>query len=329
MEQIKQMLPTGRVWMAAYSCLRKERFELRTEGEAGHGYRVLWHGKAPFGSSAADFIYIDLNDLYRAADALQKDAAADALRRQAEKLLDKSLYYLPVVAELLNLAAGSVRGTPLRAMNRLFKRYKKWQMTFEKLAENVLSADADVDRPKRYMELCFSAEHEFYPALRYGEISVEPVSIGAPSDDARNWFPKRHGSIVEVLSTTDANQFFCYMVSKYLQAQLRMRRCKYCGRYFVLYGNSKQEYCDRPMEGSRGTCKEAGAMKLYVQRQNTDPAIRAYKRAYKTNYARIAYGLTTKEEFYEWSKQARLMRNKCAAGEISLEDFEAWLESSR
>ena len=68
---------------------------------------------------------------------------------------------------------------------------------------------------------------------------------------------------------------------------------------------------------------------LHVQRQNTDPAIRAYKRAYKTNYARIAYGLMTKEEFQAWSKQARQMRNKCAAGEISLEDFNVWLESDR
>ncbi len=329
MERIERTPPVRRIWMAVYIHLRAERFELRADEEDGQDYQVLWRGKAHLGSAAAELPDLDLNDLNRAADALGKEATADDLRMQARKLLDKSPYYLPAAAELLNIAEGRGKGTLLRVMRKTFNRYRQWQTTFKALAENVLSANANIDRPQRYVESCVGAHSELYPVLRYGKVCVEPVLGGSSPVNVWHFVPEHHFPVVEVLNTTDTDQFFCYLISKYLYAQLNMRPCKYCGRYFVLHGNSNQEYCDRPMEGSRYTCKEAGAMKLYVQRQNEDPAIRAYKRAYKTNYARIAYGLMTKEDFTAWSRQAREMRDKCVAGEISLEDFDAWLESGK
>ncbi len=329
MELIEQIHFSGHVWMAAYLEGRNEHFEIRTKSLYGLDHQLLWHGMAPMGSVAADFIYLDLSDLQdalaRVDSAMAKDDTSE-VSRTAQTLLQKSVCYLPFAVEIMRTARTPTRKRSFRALRGLVERYKSWRRTFEHLDGGVFSARADIDRPSRYMEQRSRAPHSSYPALKYGEVSLESIRL---SDGAQRSFPARPYLTAEVLNTEDADQFFCYMISKYLQAQLRMRRCKYCGRYFVLHGNSNQEYCDRPMEGSRGTCKEAGAMKLYVRRQNTDPAIRAYKRAYKTNYARIAYGLKTKEDFYEWSKQARLMRNKCAAGEISLEDFNAWLESGR
>lgn len=329
MELIEHIHFSGHVWMAAYVEGRNEHFEIRTESLYDLDHQLLWHSMAPIGSVAADFIYLDLNDLQDALagtdSALAKDDMSE-VSRTVQTLLQKSVCYLPFSVELMRAAKIPARKRPFRALRELAERYKNWQRTFEHLDGGVFSARADIDRPSRYMEQRIRAPHSFCPALKYGEVSLESVRL---NDGVQRSFPARPYFIAEVLNTEDADQFFCYMISKYLQAQLRMRLCKYCGRYFVLHGNSNQEYCDRPMDGSRCTCKEAGAMKLYVQRQNTDPAVRAYKRAYKTNYARIAYGLMTKEDFDAWSRQARKMRDKCVAGEISQEDFDDWLESGR
>ena len=53
------------------------------------------------------------------------------------------------------------------------------------------------------------------------------------------------------------------------------------------------------------------------------------KRSYKAHNARIRYGLMTREEFQAWSKEARQKRDRCVAGELSLEEFVAWLDSDR
>ena len=53
----------------------------------------------------------------------------------------------------------------------------------------------------------------------------------------------------------------------------------------------------------------------------------AYGKAYKKRFAWIKYGEITQEAFYEWSEQARKMREQCADGKISPEEFNEWLEN--
>ena len=37
----------------------------------------------------------------------------------------------------------------------------------------------------------------------------------------------------------------------------------------------------------------------------------------------------TKEEFSQWSKEAREKRDLCVAGKLSLEEFVAWLDQDK
>ena len=343
------LLPSGHVWTAVYVENRTEHFEIRTDDESELGYRLLWHETAPLGSSAANFIYLDLSILRgtlteatATVSVLAQNGISETTRMVqkiklvtlARKLIHENLFFLPFASELFRLTLDPVKKSDLRALRKLAERNKYWQSMFELLALEVFSAEADVDRPRRYMEQRYGESYEFYPDLRYGEVSMEPIQriqtesgLRYFTNDLQHWFSMEPYFIAEVLNTEDAEQFFCFMISRYLNAQLRMRACKYCGRYFVLRGKSMQEYCDRPIQGSIHTCKEMGAMKLYDRRKNEDPAVRVYKRSYKTHYARIRYGIITKEEFDAWSRYARLLRDQCMAGELSLEDFDAWLES--
>ena len=72
-----------------------------------------------------------------------------------------------------------------------------------------------------------------------------------------------------------------------------------------------------------------GSVRLYEKKIFSEPAIKEYKRSYKAHNARIRYGLMTREEFQAWSKEARQNRDRCVAGELSLEEFVAWLDSDR
>ena len=68
-------------------------------------------------------------------------------------------------------------------------------------------------------------------------------------------------------------------------------------------------------------------MTKYRNKKNEDPIFKAYNKAYKTNNARIRYGKITREMFKDWSKNARIMRDRCYGEDFSLEEFVYWLES--
>jgi hypothetical protein len=119
-----------------------------------------------------------------------------------------------------------------------------------------------------------------------------------------------------------------FFVRECLRRGLWFRRCNSCGKYFALTGYSNTEYCDRLFGDSDKTCKEAGAVRLYRTKIIADPKIQAYNRAYKKRFAWIKYKKISKEAFYEWSERARVQRDRCLAGEISLEELERWLKDS-
>ena len=94
-------------------------------------------------------------------------------------------------------------------------------------------------------------------------------------------------------------------------------------------GNTRLEFCDRLIDGSTKTCKEMGSLRLYEKRKLEELAIKEYKRSYKAHNARIRYGIMTKDEFSQWSKEAREKRDLCVAGKLSLEEFVAWLDQDK
>ena len=132
----------------------------------------------------------------------------------------------------------------------------------------------------------------------------------------------------EVLYPKSVEDIVEFFVREILRRELRFRRCKSCGKYFALTGYSNTEYCDRLFGDSDKTCKEAGAVRLYRTKIIADPKIQAYNRAYKKRFAWIKYKKISKEAFYEWSERARAVRDRCLAGEITLEQLERWLKEN-
>lgn len=181
-------------------------------------------------------------------------------------------------------------------------------------------------------------KHSFpVDVLAYGEVKTEVVPVNA-SDGKRGVKPEllpidelhKRGiktALVEVLYPETVLDLYCYLKSLYLRSEVRFKPCKHCGRYFVLTGNGSTEYCNRPILGSTKTCRQIGAVRIYQSKQLENPAVKAFTKSYKTHNARVRYGTLSHEEFASWSKEARVMRDKCVSGEIPLDELQDWLDS--
>ena len=117
-----------------------------------------------------------------------------------------------------------------------------------------------------------------------------------------------------------------FSLRKCVQEKIMMRTCKNCGKYFALTVHGSTEYCSRVFDSRGRTCKEAGAMRQYLQSHAQDELLKIYRREYKRRFAWIRAGKISQEAFSAWSKEAQKETEKCEAGEISQGEFVQWLK---
>lgn len=101
------------------------------------------------------------------------------------------------------------------------------------------------------------------------------------------------------------------------------KKCRNCGRYFLVKQGYFTEYCDLVAPGEKTkTCKEIGALKKFSEKVKNNPVWTIYQRTYKTRYARVSKGKMTKPEFERWADNAKILREKALNNEMSFEDFQ-------
>ena len=113
---------------------------------------------------------------------------------------------------------------------------------------------------------------------------------------------------------------------KMLELDLRIKKCKNCGKYFILKGNYQTEYCDRVPEGEVQTCQSIGATAKYTQKVKDNPALAIFNRAYKRYHARLKVGSVKPDAFKKWKYEAVVMRDRCMNGELTVAEFEVWID---
>lgn len=116
--------------------------------------------------------------------------------------------------------------------------------------------------------------------------------------------------------------------TKMLEQDVRFRKCKRCGRYFIMKGKYDTNYCDRIADGETRNCQELAALENYKARIAGNQAIPLYNKYYKRYAARVRVRQLKEEEFKRWKYQALQKRDECSDGKITVEEFEAWLEAS-
>ena len=341
--------PFEKIWTVLYLDEDTECFEIRTmpESDDKH-FSILYHKEYSTGTAIGDFLDTDLTIWDQLTPKLQEHIDQINQGRYLKKgfntifyctlyWLDQSGFFAPFAAALqrLHLDYKAMRTLTLDECNAFMNYYKELQANLRDLVERVFNADEGEDAALRYFVQQQEYGFDIYPPFTFDSLAYLAMNKGVngmfPYDEfLEEEVQKDFETIITtVLETEDAQAFSEFLLCRYLQENLHMRKCKYCGRYFAVHGRSKLEYCDRLIENSSKTCREMGSLRLYEKRKMEDPAIREYKRSYKTHNARIRYGLMTREEFTAWSVEARAKRDQCSAGELSLEEFVEWRNSDK
>lgn len=146
-------------------------------------------------------------------------------------------------------------------------------------------------------------------------------------DDLGNYLIKRGIDIVEmydIYSIEDLMKFEFIMITNKC---FIIRKCKYCGQYFILSGRSDLEYCNSIVDGETKPCNQIGASKVYQQEYENDTKYQLYQRAYKRYNTRVQKKQMSKADFYKWLEQAKKWLDKCYNGEINENELNTLLEN--
>lgn len=107
---------------------------------------------------------------------------------------------------------------------------------------------------------------------------------------------------------------FCVTeLSKMIEANVIVKRCKNCGKYFIQKQNYNNDYCNREYNQKGQTCKDIGASLQYKNRLKNNPILKEYERAYKRNYARVTNHKMSSEDFRLWTEEASIKRDTISA----------------
>ena len=120
-------------------------------------------------------------------------------------------------------------------------------------------------------------------------------------------------------------ELFSVQIQGLLKSPNFVRKCKYCGRYF-LTDRSNIDYCQRIPDGGTQTCSVIGPGRRYLEASSKDEALSTYTKAYKRMYARLHRGSMGQADFDAWHEAAKDRLSKVRGGEMALEEFVAWLE---
>ena len=167
-----------------------------------------------------------------------------------------------------------------------------------------------------------SGKNRVKPSAQFDEFCEK---YGLNKEDGLNPQPKRTIKRTMVSSMFD---MLNYEFGRMLESDIKIRKCKNCGKYFVLKGNYNTDYCDRLVEGSVRTCQAIGAEKVYKEKIATEESWKLYNKYYKRYYARIKVGTIKEKDFKRWQSEAIFKRDDCLAGTLSTEEYQEWLEGS-
>lgn len=199
---------------------------------------------------------------------------------------------------------------PRKYLYALPDTLRQMQGQIVELFENVLDTDnSDEPVSKRmvdYYKRCGETAFRFYP---------QPIGFELVSDDA----------FAEVLTPNNIYDILDFQLRACVKQEVKMRRCKNCGRYFALTGHGATEYCGRVADEKGRTCRAVGAINTWTRGKQDDEVFKVYRREYKKRFARMKAGKLPPEDFYAWSEKAREKKEACEAGELAREAFFQWL----
>jgi hypothetical protein len=139
---------------------------------------------------------------------------------------------------------------------------------------------------------------------------------------------KQNIKFTEMYDFDSIEDMLCFEMVRAALAEVKVKRCEHCGKYFIPSGRADSVYCDRIMPGETEPCKKIGAGRKRDEKVNASPAAKLYTAALKRMSKRKASGSLSVIEFRQWNLDATAKRDDVLDGVISLTKYEDWLNQS-
>lgn len=253
--------------------------------------------------------------------------------------LDIDVYY-NIYQESLskNLVIINKALSTLRMLQDKYSHYLDKVFNIDNQQFNKLTIDQRLYLCKYFKIIDFKTE-EFFSVRTQFDVHLDgktPLSLKNNSPDIisdidtfAKYINKQKIALTQSLYINHLHQL-CYIeFFQMVEKNIFIRKCKNCNKYFIPYSRPDTLYCDRLISEDGKTCKDVGAMNVYREKVKEDPIMEMYNRVYKKYNARVRYKKITQADFYDWSEKAREMRDKAKSGEITLEEFEEWLNNDK
>ena len=113
----------------------------------------------------------------------------------------------------------------------------------------------------------------------------------------------------------------------YMNNDLSIRKCANCGKYFIPKTMRDTKYCDEIFKDNK-TCKEIGRELAFKENLAKELLLKAYRSRYQTLSKQASerdyHGMY---EYYK--KEGPVMRKKFINAEITAEEFQNWIDSTK
>lgn len=276
---------------------------------------------------ADDHVFREMEEAVQHYRATRDEQDADAVRARLDKLARKHIFYealrldwydrleraadAPSADTFDRIAwAKRLRQTP----SDLYRKRRHIEELFDEVLLYGSGKESIRERAARY----FAERKERARDIDYYQFERLTMACESVSSSV----------FTEVLYADGILDVLDYCIRTCIVEEYPARRCKNCGKWFILTGHAGLEYCTRPFDDKGHTCRDVGAGIAWEKRSRDDKPFMAYRKEYKKRFARIKAGRITNEEFLAWGERARAKKQACDEGTISLDEFREWLENS-
>lgn len=128
-------------------------------------------------------------------------------------------------------------------------------------------------------------------------------------------------TIKELYEIKDINDLIRFELLKFVSSDTDFKECENCHRYFIPVNRKDEIYCERQIEGTEKTCKQIGALNKRREKAEVIPGDKEYWNIYKRYKYKVERKIITKKEFSKWCYFAAEEKQRCASGEISIEEM--------
>ena len=145
----------------------------------------------------------------------------------------------------------------------------------------------------------------------------------------QTFIKKNNVEIKQVHEITTMEGLIVFELLSLLDKGAAIKKCRYCGNYFVPQGRSDAVFCERIAKGETKPCRFIGSLKLHKAAKADNPIHEAHTKAYRRMNSKCRTRRITQNEFFTWSEEARAKRNACLNGELPFAEFASWLDEDK